>query len=262
MSLQTEKVFIADVKRVSKLYVEKFPNKGILTRNFYRKYKNPKLTMQQCELLWGDFISLRNIALKKEIEKIKVEQDKKIEFENNEKEKKKATKKKKITRETFDVPLDHKKLGGNRVYVVTCAIAGADLDKAFTASILNYCKIRNAQLVILPMRGILTKYDSFSDELLEYSDKFVTEIDFNLNISAQDFILNPQQILPLTGLTRYGQKGKSLIVASPKQQMVTVPVANASKPHIMLTTGSITTPRYRKTRQGKIAEQEDRKSVV
>ena len=144
----------------------------------------------------------------------------------------------------------------NKKYFVTAAIAGAPIDKDFFESVLTYCSINCAELVLLPMRGIHNADTHFCDEILEHSDKFATEFRFNDKIVAHDFILNPQMINPLTGLQRYGLRKKSLIIASPKQFLMTIPVSNEAGPNIIHSTGSITIPNYSTNRQGKLAEQD------
>lgn len=141
-------------------------------------------------------------------------------------------------------------------FFVTAAIAGAELDVDFFNSVQTYCKVNKAELVILPMRSIKGKGCSFCQEVVDHADKFATQIRFNDNLIAQDFMLNPQMINPLTGLKRYGHKKHSLIIASPKQFMQTVPMSTVDIPHMLHSTGTITVPQYAETRQGALAEQD------
>jgi hypothetical protein len=141
-------------------------------------------------------------------------------------------------------------------YFVTAAIAGAELDVDFFESVQTYCRITEAELVILPMRGIKGHDCNFCPEVVNHGGKFATQIRFNSNLVAQDFMLNPQMINPLTGLKRYGHKKHSLIIASPKQFMQTVPMSNVGIPHMLHSTGTITIPDYAETRQGRLAEQD------
>jgi hypothetical protein len=143
-----------------------------------------------------------------------------------------------------------------RRYFVTSAIAGAKLNQSFFNSILTYCKNNKAELVILPMKGINVEDEYYPEELLEYSDHFATEFRFNSNLVAKDFMISPQQINPLEGLQRFGQRQYSLIIASPKQFMCIAPVSSESLPHIIHSTGCVSSPKYATTRIGRLADQD------
>ena len=154
---------------------------------------------------------------------------------------------------------DIKKKANNKTkrYFVTGAVANAYADREFLESINTYCKENNAELVILAMRGVRSKYNEYDISLRNLIDSnFVTEFKFNSNLVAYDFMLNPQMINPLTGIIRFGQKSHSVIVASPKQQYTTIPSANGEYPHIVLSTGVITEPSYLPSRQGRLANQD------
>jgi len=159
-----------------------------------------------------------------------------------------------INRESFNINKINKE--SKKRYFVTAVVAGTPLDKKAFETVKFYCKDKKAELVILPMRGCYKKDEGYDPDVLELSDHFVTEFTFNNNLKAKDFLLSPQQINPLTGLNRYGQKGSSLIVPSPKMQMNVVPVSNVKMPHILHTTGVITKPNYNHDRIGKIAYQD------
>lgn len=146
-------------------------------------------------------------------------------------------------------------------------------------SILNYCEVKGAELVILPMRAhvkALEAQPNHYDPILEpYIKHFATEYTFNKYIKAMDAQLNPQQINPLTGLDR--MKGKnnhflgeydsdgflknfmkseenmSIIVAHTKQMYEPKATGNNTIPKIIYSTGCITKPEYLNNRIGKIA---------
>lgn len=147
-------------------------------------------------------------------------------------------------------------LTGRRRYFITAAVAGAQVHESFLDSIKTYCKTNDSKLVILPMKGCRTGDKEYDDRILSLVDNFVTYYKFNNNLIAVDMRINPQQINPLTGLNRIGQKKYSVIIASPKQQMQTVPTSNAGWPHILHSTGVITRPNYNNDRTGLLAEQD------
>lgn len=162
-----------------------------------------------------------------------------------------------FSRKSFDSKIkDDSKLAGRRKYFVTAAIAGGKLNRNFFECVLTYCKYNKAELVILPMRGVYKKDEKFNDDILKYSDYFLTEMIFNSNLRAVDYMLNPRMMNPLTGLARMGAKSTCMIVASPKQQMITIPTSNRKLPHILQSTGSITESHYGSTRTGELAKQD------
>jgi hypothetical protein len=106
------------------------------------------------------------------------------------------------------------------------------------------------------MRGVDIQDEFTADILKEYGKYFATEIKFNENLIAKDFLLSPMQILPLTGLARYGGKKQSIIVAHTKQMMLTIPKQKDQFPHLILSTGTVCIPVYKNNRQGQIAKED------
>lgn len=157
-------------------------------------------------------------------------------------------------RDFFSRTQSDERLKMPRVYFVTSAIAGATLNTKFLRSIEKFLEDRGAKLVVLPMRGVVSRKEQYSEEVLEeLSDSFYTEYIFNYSLEAYDLCLSPKQANPLVGTARIAQKRSCLIVASPKQNMETTPVAVYNIPHIIHSTGTITNPNYDNTRIGKIA---------
>lgn len=149
---------------------------------------------------------------------------------------------------------DRKKSPGKKKrFVVTAVIEGQSPNLPFISSLETYCEYNNAELIILPMispNG--KKRDEFHEDLRSYEHRFAIDCVFNGSIQAADMLLNPQQILPLTGLARMGHAGSSLIIASPKQHMTVVP--DEGQAGMVHSTGVCTNPdNYRTTRQGRIA---------
>lgn len=163
--------------------------------------------------------------------------------------------KKKIRRVDYDIVKENKKYKTR--YIVSSVIEGSSYNKPFLESLKLYCKKNNAKLVLLWSRGLKVK-DSFDEnmynELLPY---IATQMKFNSKLSAVDFMLYPTQVFPLTGLSRFGAKDSSLIVASPKQHMETIPSTAGRVPHLLWSTGTISVPNYPKTRAGSLASQDN-----
>lgn len=180
------------------------------------------------------------------------------------KETNKDKKKDFLTRQDAEKAKKYKNHTSGRFFV-TSAVAGAEVDLNFLKSVETFCNKNNAKLIVLLMRehqAPLNKQEYiYAPEIYELYQRglAVTEYVFNKNLRAMDAQLNPQQIMPLTGLNRYGiaDGGKfSILVASPKQHMQCLPTGNDSYPRIMHSTGVITVPNYLKNRAGRISEQD------
>lgn len=147
--------------------------------------------------------------------------------------------------------------GKKQRYIVTSIVEGAPINRDFYSALKLYCEKNNAKLLMLWMRGVL-KTDMFSkDDMAEYKKYLFTEFKFNNTLRAKDFLLYPAQQLPLTGLDRFGSKKTSLIVASTKQMMTSIPRPKGETPHVIWTTGTVSTPEYSKTRNGALASQDN-----
>lgn len=221
-----EELIIQDLQKIQQKWLKE-KKKGMLTRSFYRR--NGKYSTAQIEKLFDSFTELK----------------KHLDSPNDEK----------ITRHSFDIFKSNSK--NNKRYFVSSIIAGADINENFWDSIIAFCNHNKAEPLLLVMRGV-NGDDEFSQDIIEkYKQYFVTEFEFNKNLIARDFMLNPQQILPLTGLQRYGGRQQSIIVAHSKQMLVTIPKQHSDFPHLVLSTGTICTPKYRNTRQGQIAKEDN-----
>lgn len=125
-------------------------------------------------------------------------------------------------------------------YIITSAQAQAKPHTKFLKSLEEYSPL---ELIILPMIGKDAKEDldqlhpSFSN--VEYGVRKLNE-----NIQIEQFNIRPYQIDPIVGLNRFAQRGQSLILASPKQRLRTIPHSNHKLPKYLLTTGACTHPNY------------------
>lgn len=150
-------------------------------------------------------------------------------------------------------------------YFITAAVAGAPVDKKFLSTVEKFCEQKKAKLIVLLMRGHKRSLEPqdhiYTPEIekLHKEGKAFVEYVFNSNLKALDVQVNPQQVLPLTGLTRYGvdkDKRYSVLVASPRQHMKILPSGNGLHPRMLHSTGAITLPDYQKNRLGRISTQD------
>lgn len=89
-------------------------------------------------------------------------------------------------------------------------------------------------------------------------DKAIIDLGFNVvqgrdvrlndNLSVLGIEVSAKQLVPITGLDRYGQRGQSIVIAAPKQFLKYVPTMS-SLPHAIMTTGACTAPFYDTDRQ-------------
>lgn len=126
-------------------------------------------------------------------------------------------------------------------FVITTAVAGTQADPKFYASIKNYCQKRDALLLVLPSDNDLVKLDP---NLIANENIVFDDISLNSNLKISSIKIKPKMIDPVTGLARIAQKC-SFIFGSPKQRLQPVPTSNAKFPHVLMTTGAITRPRYK-----------------
>lgn len=164
-----------------------------------------------------------------------------------------------------------------RRFVVFAVQVGAKVHSEHLATIETFCQARGADLVLLPMRSHVAPLQDqpqhFDPILRPYLNRFYQELGLNPRLKALELQLNPQQINPLTGLTRIrGRAGvqdalnyqdiikprnQSIVVAHSKQMMKQFATGNNTPRKMIHSTGSLTLPNYlMDTRIGLIANED------
>lgn len=108
-----------------------------------------------------------------------------------------------------------------------------------------YARDNHSEIIILPAGGREAKEDL--NTLVPFFDDYHVEkgiLRLNDNIKIEQFNVRPQQIDPITGLSRFAQRETTIVFASPKQRMAPVPHSNHKHPKFLVTTGACTYPRY------------------
>lgn len=150
--------------------------------------------------------------------------------------------------ETVFTPKNIKKLKDEakkfKRFVITTAVTGMSVHKEFYANLKFYCKENNAKLLILASSDPAAVGGFELDGVLAGESLVLSDLELNSNVFISTFKTSAKQINPLTGLRRLGQREKSMIVASPKQFLEYVPIANDKMSHALMTTGAITRPQY------------------
>lgn len=131
-------------------------------------------------------------------------------------------------------------------FVITTAVTGMPVHKGFFNNLKKYCKQNNALLLILPTSDPAVKGWNL-DGTLGNENIVFNDLELNDNLFISTFKTSAKQVNPLTGIKRIGQRQRSMIVASPKQFLEYVPIANDKIPHALMTTGAVTLPRYTTT---------------
>ncbi len=150
--------------------------------------------------------------------------------------------------ETVFSPKILKKLKGEvkkyNKFVITTAVTGMSVHSAFYKNLKFYCEKNNAKLLILPSTDPAAIAGFEIDGGLFNESIVVQDLALNDNLMISTFKTSAKQINPLTGLRRMGRRERSMIVASPKQFLEYVPIANDAMSHALMTTGAITKPQY------------------
>jgi hypothetical protein len=160
------------------------------------------------------------------------------------------------------VPSNFKRaLGGVKKLVITSAQNATPINKEFFASLLTYCEMNDAELIVIPYR-YKNATSTFSEsqkneewwapELTPYLYNQRKKLCANLILLA-DIKTQPTATSPLTGFEGITH-GESGIVGHPKMQMKVVPTPSHALPKIMHTTGSVSVKNYSDTKAGKKGE--------
>ena len=160
------------------------------------------------------------------------------------------------TREEAEINERLSNRNGKR-FIVSAVVEGAPINEDFLKAMELYAKKNNARLLLFWMKGVYRQDHFVQEEIAKLESYLITGFKFNNNLEARDFLIHPAQMLPLTGLDRFGSKKTSLIVASTKQMMTSIPRPKSDTAHVIWTTGTISTPKYSKTRTGELARQDN-----
>lgn len=137
-----------------------------------------------------------------------------------------------------------KEISRYQKFVVTTVVVGTPVHKQFYYNLKFYCKTNKAKLLILLSYPKNQDLDLEIDPILKNETIINSEYHLNENLGISDFKMNSTQINPLTGFNRLGRRERSLIIASPKQFLQYVPIANDQMCHAIMTTGAMTMPVY------------------
>jgi hypothetical protein len=141
------------------------------------------------------------------------------------------------------------------VIFITSILPESNLNKPFWQSVKTLEKKRNAEIVLLTMRGVHHEHKFYTPEVQELYKYYATEFHLCSNLKALD-IQEPPQSPDATLKGLHHTDDGSIIIASPKQNFRSVAVIDRSKPKSVISTGTITTRKYAKTHSGFLAEKD------
>lgn len=150
---------------------------------------------------------------------------------------------------------------GARRLVVTAAQNATPVNRTFLETLLTYCRVRNAQLVVIPYR--YKNPTSMWSEKAEHDDWWAPElaaylmdqrVELNPNlVLLGDIKTQPTASAPLQGFETI-TGAQSAIIGHPKLALKTVPTPQSKMAKILTTTGSVTVKNYLPAKAGKKAE--------
>lgn len=143
-----------------------------------------------------------------------------------------------------DIPLNTKLIKECKKFIITTAVMGCEKHDGFYKSIKTYCTKNNAQLLILTSADPRASVGWILDKDLANEAVVNKDLKLNSNLFISTIKLSAKQMDPIINLERIGQRKGSFIYASPKQRMKVTPTSNEKMPHVLYTTGAITSPNY------------------
>jgi len=133
----------------------------------------------------------------------------------------------------------------SETHLITSVQAEARPNEKLLRSMETLVAERAGSLVLLPMIGRDASEDwrslhpRFDDMDVEYGTRVLND-----KIQIGQFHIKPQAIDPTTGLQRFAQRGRTQIIASPKQFQKPIPHSVKKHPKFLVTTGALTNPNY------------------
>lgn len=154
-----------------------------------------------------------------------------------------------------------RKLGGVKKFVITSAQNATPVHDGFFGSLLKYCDVNEAELVVIPIRyknptsrfkASQENAEVWADELTPFLYNQRKKLNQNL-VLLGDIKTQPTATRPLSGFESLTH-GESCILGHTKLQLTTVPAPQGRYAKILTTTGAVTLPNYTDSKAGKKGE--------
>lgn len=158
--------------------------------------------------------------------------------------------------ESFSRP-DNAYDGDKQIFVFTSALNDAKVDERFLQTLEFYCKTRNAELFIAPLRYsnptsalsfAASKNMTWDPRIKPYACK--TEVDFGMFAFCGNLNINATSPNPTGGFQEMS-RGKTLIIPHPRMHMEPLASLDSDpKPAVVHSTGCVTQPCYSDSKAG------------
>jgi hypothetical protein len=143
----------------------------------------------------------------------------------------------------------NKNKNDNRTWVITTALNNSETNVEFLESLLTYCNVNSAELMIIPLVYNPDSEDLIWDTRLEqYFTTNTIKLRHDLKLAAAH-ATRPTSANPLSSCNS-NSKGISTIVPATQIMMKTIAVNHVAKPVIAHTTGCISHPTYKQNAVG------------
>ena len=158
-------------------------------------------------------------------------------------------------------PLDeqHLEVKKSKKYVITSAQNNTVVDKKALKSLESYCKINDAELVVIPFRyrNPTTPSEALKDIWYDYDViKYLVNQRFTILdkvVVFADVSTSPTAVNPLSGMDAMS-KGMSAVFAHPQISLKALSTSRNDLPALLHTTGCITEMNYSQSKAGKKGE--------
>lgn len=122
-------------------------------------------------------------------------------------------------------------------YVISTLVPDANVNEKFLASLENYARRNRAELILVPTNIHKLSEDQILDDRIMKNNRHL-----NRHLLISLLPITPEAVDPVTGLDRLSANHKSVIYASPKQRLKSIPSPSMKLPRVLMTPGAVTHP--------------------
>ena len=154
-------------------------------------------------------------------------------------------------KQTFSVDLPTKIFHKKR-FIISTILPNSRVNKNFISAMELYSKTNNAELILIPIRGVRNEVLFNEADAKLYGKYFCTEHIFNTNLRLVNTGITANNKNPIQSIKELGHKNYSVIAGSTKQCMELIPSIHKDKVHLVYLTGTCSDIIYKKNVTGHI----------
>lgn len=154
-------------------------------------------------------------------------------------------------KKTYSINLPKIKIN-KKVLVISSILPNSEVNEQFVSAMELYCKENDAQLLLVPIRGVRSEFTFNKHVSDRYGKYFCTEAIFNSNLRLINTGITPNNKNPIKSIKELGHKNYSIIAASTKQCMEMIPSIHKYKTHLVYLTGTCSNIIYKNNITGHI----------